>query len=228
MSLDLALRLTEILLALAMLQQSAEHAMTPGYERALFLLRGCLCLPLLFGFHSEWALLALFALSLPILSHFQGPYNGGSDKMTLLILTCLTAARFAPTEPLQELACGYLAAQLILSYFMSGYVKIVNPSWRSGEALCDVFRFSAYPVSEALRDWAERPRVLWTMGWAVMLFELVFPLAFLSLPSLGLALGIAALFHGANACLFGLNRFLWIWITAYPSLIWLQLRLIGG
>jgi hypothetical protein len=40
------------------------------------------------------------------------------------------------------------------------------------------------------------------------------------------ALGIAVLFHLANACLFGLNRFVWVWIAAYPAILWLQSRLL--
>jgi hypothetical protein len=36
--------------------------------------------------------------------------------------------------------------QLVLSYFISGWVKVVNGDWRSGAALRDVFLFSAYPV----------------------------------------------------------------------------------
>jgi hypothetical protein len=40
------------------------------------------------------------------------------------------------------------------------------------------------------------------------------------------ALGVAGLFHLANACLFGLNRFLWFWIASYPSILWLQARLM--
>jgi hypothetical protein len=37
---------------------------------------------------------------------------------------------------------------------------------------------------------------------------------------------VAAAFHLANACLFGLNRFLWIWLAAYPPLLWFQERVI--
>ena len=60
-----------------------------------------------------------------------------------------------------------------------------------------------------------------------MLFELAFPLTVLSRPALLAGLAVAALFHGANACLFGLNRFFWIWLCAYPSLLWLQERVLG-
>ena len=59
-------------------------------------------------------------------------------------------------------------------------------------------------------------------------FELLFPLCLLTQPTLIVGLGIAATFHFANACLFGLNRFFWIWLAAYPSLLWFQGRLMSG
>ncbi|OED47539.1 hypothetical protein AB838_12845 [Rhodobacteraceae bacterium (ex Bugula neritina AB1)] len=226
MTLDLALRATEILLALAFLQQSAEHLAGFREERGLFGPRLLLSALLLLGVATPWVLLGLVLLALLILRRFQGPYNGGSDKMGLLILCCLTAARWLPQEHWQEYALAYLAGQLVICYFMSGQVKIVNPEWRSGRALQDVFRFSAYPVSEDLRRLVDRPWLLWGMGWAVILFEVMFPLALFSREALVLALCIAALFHLANACLFGLNRFFWVWLAAYPSLLWLQERVI--
>jgi hypothetical protein len=224
MTLELAIRLSEILLALAFIQQSAEH-LAQREETALFASRIALCVLLIAGVWTPWVLLALVLLALVTLARFQGPYNGGSDRMGLLALVCLCAIHFMLTLRWQEYVAGYLAAQVVLSYFLSGWVKIVNPAWRSGAALRDVFAWSAYPVSEDIRAWANRPRVLTAMSWAVMLFELVFPLALVSQPSLIAALSIAALFHLANACLFGLNRFFWTWIAVYPILFWLQARL---
>ena len=224
MSLDDAVRFTEILLALAFLQQSIEHIDAPGDERRLFLPRIFLIILLLLGFQTPWVCLALVILGLFILKRFQGPYNGGSDRMSLLILCCLSLVNFMPSLQWQEYIFGYLALQLVLSYFIAGWVKIVNPEWRKGRALQDVFRFSAYPVSEALRTWADRPRLLCAMSWAVMLFELAFPLTLLTQTTLLIGLAIAATFHFANACLFGFNRFFWIWLAAYPSILWLQQR----
>lgn len=228
MSLDFALRATEVLLALALLQQSAEHIVYSQGERLLFIPRAALSLLLLAGIYSPWVLLALSLHSLIILHRFAGPYNGGSDKMGLLVLYCLSAARMLPQGLVQEAVFGYLAVQVVLSYFISGQVKIVNPEWRSGRALQDVFRFSAYPVSEALRDLAKRPRLLWSMSWGVMGFELLFPFSLLNPMALIISLALAASFHFSNACFFGLNRFLWFWISAYPSILWLQTRLLQG
>lgn len=228
MSLDVAIRLTEIFLGLAFFQQSIEHFIAAGDERRLFVPRSVLSLLLVFGFQTPWVALALMVLALFILKRFQGPYNGGSDRMSLLILCCLCLVYVAPTPQWREIFFAYLALQLVLSYFISGWVKIVNPQWRNGRALQDVFRFSAYPVSESLRAWADRPRLLVSMSWAIISFELLFPLALLTHLTLIIGLAIAAIFHFANACLFGLNRFFWIWLAAYPSILWLQHRIFDS
>jgi hypothetical protein len=225
MSLELALRLTEIVLGFAFLLQSVEHVRD---GRWLFGARIVLSVLLVVGFYTPMVSVALFVLALFMLKRFQGPYNGGSDRMGLLILCCVCLLHFMPSLRWQEYVFGYLAVQLVLSYFISGWVKIMNPEWRSGRALGDVFAFSAYPVSEGLRGLAERPRLLLAGSWAVMLFEVRFPLALVSQVSLIVALVVAAGFHLANACVFGLNRFFGIWLAAYPSLIWLQGRIFEG
>ncbi len=226
MTLEVAIRLTEILLALALLQQSAEHIVWSPDERWLFLLRGVFSLLLLAGVLSQWVLIALSVHSVFVLLRFRGPYNGGSDRMGLLVMYCLCLAHLMPEGIRQEAAFGYLGLQVILSYFISGQVKLLNPDWRSGQALSDVFRFSAYPVSEQLRQVADRPRLLWVGCWAVMLFEVGFPLSLADRSLLIGVLVVALAFHLANACLFGLNRFVWVWTSAYPSLLWLQGRLV--
>jgi len=139
----------------------------------------------------------------------------------------LPAAHLAPSGIWSELFIAYLGVQLILSYFISGQVKIINPAWRSGAALADVFAYSAYPVGQNLRALAQKPRMLLAGSWAVIGFEVLFPLALLHPIALLGALTLAAIFHFSNACLFGLNRFFWAWISAFPSLIWLQGRIFG-
>jgi hypothetical protein len=237
MTLNEAMRLTAAMMALAFIQQSLEHLrpaarrderllFTPRLILSVALLAASLGVPLASPYAALFTL-ALVANHLAILPFFNGPYNGGADRMSLLLLCCLAAAYNLPDPHWQEMAFGYLGMQLLLSYFISGWVKIGNPDWRNGRALRDVFLFSAYPAGENVRALSARPRLLLVGSWAVMLFELLFPLTFLSRPALVAGLIIAALFHGANAFLFGLNRFFWIWICAYPSIVWLQMRVIG-
>jgi hypothetical protein len=222
-------------LSLAVLLQCAEHRHASLGERRLFLLRALCCLGLLLNLallgapnpqevnlFAGLCCVGIFVLGALSLQRFAGPYCGGSDLMTLLISLCLSLALLLPSAKWKTAALGYLAIQLSLSYWQSGWVKITNPAWRSGQALVDVFAYTFYPVSERVRAWADHPKLLRTMAWCVIGFELLFPLSLYYAQSLLVALAIAALFHLANACLFGLNRFVWIWLSAYPALIWWQ------
>lgn len=225
MSLDDAIRLTEILLSVALIQQSLEHLVGLPDERPHYVVRLVLGILLIAGVYPAWICAALFVNALFILRRFQGPYNGGSDLLSLLLITALCAVHLMPAARWQEYVFGYLALQVIFSYFKSGWSKVVQSDWRTGRALRDVFLFSVYPVSEATRNWTGWPRLLCTVSWAVILLELLFPLALISQPLLVAALAVMLIFHVANFVLFGFNRFVWVWVAAYPSLIWLQGRL---
>ena len=223
-----AIRASEIILAVAYVQQSAEFIRGLSPEKLWGYIRLILSLLLLCNVQPLFVELGLFVIACILLQRFQGPYCGGSDCMSILILLCLLLAHAAPTLFWQEVVLGYLAFQLTFSYFQSGYIKIINADWRSGRALHDVFFITAYPVSQHARTWVNSPRLLFLMSWAVMLFELLFPLSLLNHYALIMALVVAASFHLANACLFGLNRFFWIWLAAYPIILWFQGRLMSG
>lgn len=225
MSLDDAIRLTEILLSVALIQQSLEHLFGLPDERPHYAVRLGLAVLLIAGVYPAWICAALFVNALFILRRFQGPYNGGSDLLSLLLITCLCAVHLMPSTQWQEYVFGYLALQVIFSYFKSGLSKVIHADWRTGRALRDVFLFSVYPVSEATRRWTERPRLLCAVSWAVILLELLFPFALIAQPLLFAGLAAMLVFHLANFVMFGFNRFVWVWLAAYPSLIWLQARL---
>ncbi len=224
MTLEMAVRFAEILLGFALLQQSLEFLRSHGLEKKLALLRAPLAILLMLGIYPVWVESVLLASSILLIKRFHGPYNGGSDTMSILVLLCLWLANLAPSPMWQEIALGYLALQLTLSYFQSGLVKIENAEWRSGKALREVFALTAYPVSESLRSLANRPQLLLNVSRAVILGELLFPLTLFHSITLTIALVFAGVFHLANAVLFGLNRFVWSWLAAYPSVIWLQGR----
>lgn len=222
MSFDLAIRLTEILLAIAFVIQSLEHLSNAKDERILFVPRIVFSIMLLLGFAVKWICLLLLINSLFILNRFRGPYNGGSDRMGLLILASLCLIYFVPNLLWQQYIFAYLALQVVLSYFLSGVFKVINPEWWNGKVLKDIFEFSVFPANESLRDLASKPKLLVLASWSVLLFELFFPLALFTTASLVIAIGLAMVFHLANTYIFGFNRFFWVWLAAYPSLIWFQ------
>lgn len=226
MTLDMAVRFAEILLGFAFFQQSLEFLRGYGLEKKLAFIRAPLALLLMLGIYPAWIEAALLVTSLLLVKRFHGPYNGGSDTMSILVLLCLWLANLAPSSMWQEIALGYLALQLTLSYFQAGLVKIENSDWRSGNALREVFALTAYPVSESLRNLASKPQLLLYASRAVIIGELLFPLALIHSTTLIIALVLTGMFHLANAILFGLNRFVWSWLAAYPIILWFQQRLI--
>lgn len=125
---------------------------------------------------------------------FGGTLNGGSDYMTVVILSSLL------------LPCGrlYLAVQLTLSYFVAGLVKVKQRDWRNGSALT---RLTGLPAK---------------LAWPVLLWECTFPLAWFNYHLCLGYLAVGLVFHLANTKILGLNRFFWIWLAAYPSLLGIQ------
>jgi hypothetical protein len=225
MSFETALRCCEILLAAALVQRNLEHLSRKEFWPHLGLLAGGALL--LFDLAPSVVLPLLFIGHILHLLRYNGPYNGGSDKMLVLVTTCLCLAHWLPGQGAQELALAYLAVQLILSYFVSGWIKVKNASWRSGQALREVFSHSIYPRSRRIQALHKRPKLVFWGAWTVMIFELVFPLSLFWQGTFIAALALAFSFHVANAVLFGLNRFVWAWISAYPALIWFQHRVLS-
>ncbi len=227
LSLAPAIRSSEALLGSALALQCAQHLSLGACERPWYAPRLVLALLFACGIAPAVTGALLLLTSVVLFARYDGPYNGGSDRMGTLLLVGLWFAHVLPVPAWRAAALAYVAVQLIASYFLAGVAKAANPAWRDGRALRDVFAFSVYPVSRDLRALAQRRAWLTALGWGVLAFELVFPLALLDGRALVMALALAFAFHLMNAALFGLDRFVWVWLAAYPLLLWFQSALIA-
>lgn len=150
------------------------------------------------------ALVLLFTQWL-IAVRWRGNFNGSSDAMTFLISMAWLVGFYRPRA-----ALIYIAVQVTLSYVVAGLAKLRNREWRQGLTLA---------------HFLNRPpqRADFYLSWMVMLFEVFFVL---SPTHPRLALGfmlVGFVFHVLNAYVFGLNRFVFAWIAAYPALYWVTL-----
>ena len=145
----------------------------------------------------------LFICQLFISVRFRGTFNGGSDMMTFVILTGVLVGYFWSTK----YGFLYIGINGLYSYFKAGLAKLKNPEWREGSALAS--------FTPTLTKWG---RVL---SWPVIIFELA-ALAVPFIPGLAWPYFILAmLFHLIIFLMFGLNRFFWIWLSAWPSIFYL-------
>jgi hypothetical protein len=158
-----------------------------------------------------------FGTSLAISIRWRGSYNGGSDAMLLVVLLAIAIGRTAPS--LADAALAYAAVQLVLSYFVAGVAKLGDPAWRAGRALPILVSLPHYRVPPRAAALLAAPLAGRVLAYAMLAVECTFPLALLH-PTVCIAyLAIGGCFHLVNAFVFGLNRFLWIWLAAYPALL---------
>jgi hypothetical protein len=158
----------------------------------------------------------LFVGTLLLLVRWRGAFNGGSDFMTLVTITGMLIAQVVALWADKGLGwavgLSYIAIHTLSSYFVSGWIKLLQPEWRSGRALTVFLNGGIYgPLSPD--SIFRRPQVAMLCSWAFILWEAVFPLTLLNPHSALLFMVIAAVFHFLVFWFFGLNRFFWAWLT---------------
>ncbi len=165
----------------------------------------------------------LFTSNVLVLIRWRGAFNGGSDFLTLVVLTGLLIAQvlgaWGDVVLGWQAGLWYISIQAITSYFMSGWVKMLRPEWRSGAAMTIFLNAAIYgPLSprHPLRN-----RGLALLGaWSFIVWECCAPLALFSLKLAALFCGVAAIFHLLVFWFFGLNRFFWAWLASFPAILW--------
>lgn len=146
----------------------------------------------------------------------------GSDQMFFLVSVVLTVRALAGSEPGVEVVClWFLALQLALAYFTAGAAKIVSPVWRSSVAVVGVLATREFGNRRLALALAARPSWCRLAAWSVMLFELLFPLVFVTPHPYCLGFVAAGLlFHLSCAAVMRLDQFVWAFASAYPAAVY--------
>ena len=165
----------------------------------------------------------LFVGNLLILIRWRGAFNGGSDFLTLVVLTGLLISQVVGALGNAQLGWQagfwYIAIQAITSYFMSGAVKLLRPEWRNGSAMTIFLIGAIYGPLSATHPL--RNKWLAMMGsWGFIVWEILFPLSLLDPRLAAVFCAVAAFFHFLVFWFFGLNRFFWAWLCSFPAIIW--------
>lgn len=167
--------------------------------------------------------LALWLGQVLFMIRWRGAFNGGSDFMTQVVLTGLLLGHglmgLGRSDVAWPLGLGWIAVNATTSYVIAGWIKWLQPEWRSGAALAVFLDTGLHGPLPAHSIW-RRPAVARAAAWAFMAWEATFPLAFLSVPMALLECAVALVFHLLVFRFFGLNRFVWAWLAAFPSVIW--------
>ena len=173
----------------------------------------------LFPFFSVF--LVLFLTHLLICIRFRGTFNGGSDMMIFVVLTGVLIVLASASENFQKLGLIYIAIHTLYSYFKAGFAKIIQADWRSGRALPAFLDRSLLPDAKKIaRGLQGQSAVCFILCWSVLIFEL----AAIALPLfpgfVGAYFTLILLFHFGIYLSFGLNRFFWAWLCAWPAVFY--------
>ena len=153
------------------------------------------------------------------------PYGlDGSDQAALLVALIYSILCIS-TSPIIRLSCHtFLAAQLTLVYFTSGWNKLKADNWRNGVYLWKLFSTGFYGM-ENLGNFLKKQRGFSRFSsLSVVLAETLFIFFWvLPAPYCWLILGALGLFHLLTAITMGLNTFFWAFLAMYPSTIYCRL-----
>lgn len=163
---------------------------------------------------------SLTLVHLLLCMRFRGTFNGGSDQMFLQTLMALTFGFWFHTSGLAELALIYLTIQIVYSYFKAGWVKLLSPDWRSGVALTAFLQAGPFTSSEVWAHRLKKSGLAKPSAWIVIGAELMMPLSVLHHGLAVAGCAFALVFHLLNARFFGLNRFFWAWLSAWPAVFY--------
>ena len=171
---------------------------------------------------NAWIFLVLFLIHLIICIRFRGTFNGGSDMMSFVVLTGTVLSLFLYQDQqstvVWDLGFIYITIHLLFSYFKAGLVKILQPDWQQGTALAAFLKRSLLSDMRRIGSWlSQKPAVGLILSWSILFFELSAVLL-LFFPQLIIPyFTLAFLFHFFVYISFGLNRFFWIWMSAWPA-----------
>ncbi|MGK5530474.1 hypothetical protein [Streptomyces sp. URMC 129] len=146
----------------------------------------------------------------------------GSDQVSFVVQTAALTARLGQRDPrIVDAALWYVALQSTMSYAVSGWVKLLSPVWRSGEALPGIVRTETYGDEGFYRLVSRHPGASRAVAHAVLALECGFPALFLARGRFAPAvLAATGSFHLVNARVMGLGRFLTAFVATYPAVLY--------
>jgi hypothetical protein len=169
----------------------------------------------------------LLFINLIISIRWSGSFNGGSDYMTQTILVALLITTLSEKNQVIELGVYYIVFNLILSYLRAGISKAINVNWWNGKAMIGFLSNSILKDNRLILLIINNLVLSIVLSISVILWELFFLLSIANFTFASLFIATGIIFHLINTFLFGLNRFFWVWISAYPSLLYFACNIIN-
>lgn len=194
-----------------------------------FAFRVILILLLIFSFKHftiSGTLCLIIAATSIILSIRGNEGTTGADQMHTVSVLTIGLCLLSPSTIVHQCCLIFLTLQLVLAYSTSGWIRIMQPTWRNGQDLLAVLRQHTYGNYTIWKFAKTHNGFLRVVSLSILIFECAFPLAlFLPLHFVYFFLVAGILFHISNAFIMGLNTFTWSFLPLYVAFYWTTLQL---
>ncbi|NWN87083.1 MAG: hypothetical protein HLX51_00850 [Micrococcaceae bacterium] len=145
--------------------------------------------------------------------------DGADQALVIQQAGQLIASFSKPGSKMERSASLFVSGQCILSYFTSGYVKLISPVWRSGDSMVGITRTTSYGGADFNTLMVRYPAIRKVIAWSVIIGEISAPVViFLPTPIRRIWQISMVAMHISIAAIMGLNRFMWAFASFLPIL----------
>lgn len=146
----------------------------------------------------------------------------GSDQVSFLVQSIAALGRAAGSRSrVVDAALWTVGIQSSMSYAVSGWAKLVGPTWRQGRALEGITRTLTYGDRRTWELTRRHPRLARVLGAGVLFLECSFPLAYLGKGRLARPyIAATAGMHLSIARIMALGRFVPAFTSMHPAVLY--------
>ncbi len=185
---------------------------------SLFLL---LLLP--YDYELNFWIIGFVFYSLVVMNYRNVAYGiDGADKLLTIIFGAFFILYLQPFYLNIQYAClWFISGNVMFAYFISAYHKVKNKeNWYIQNGSLHLFNHPFWVDVKFLTIRTKHQKLFFLLDKTVLIWQLTFLIALLiggHFLLLYLAIGVG--FHLFNAFFLGLNKFLFVWLSAYPAII---------
>jgi len=176
---------------------------------------------------STFCLMLLF-LSGSLINFRTQPFAPETDnRFALQISGALLLNALVPTPLVNEVCLWFIALQSCISYATAGVSKLFEKEWRTGNGLFMIINARQMIFSDRLIIFFSRQKTLLkVITWATIGMDSLFPLVLIvGEPYYLIFIAWGVCFHFFIAIFLRLGKFFWVWVSTYPAIIYIAIKL---
>ncbi len=150
---------------------------------------------------------------------------GLADGFSMIIFISLSVYFNFDSIFIKDISIYFISIMTIISYFFTAYYKMKGKLWLNGQALKLILSTDVFGNEKMHYILHKNPKLSILLNHSVILFQLSTFFSILS-PKLAIIfICLGFLFHLSISALMNLNNFFWVYISTYPCIYYMSLKI---